>query len=1157
MASLQLAVVLIAVDAGVVAWATFIERSCGAAAAHFAVYDSTWFTTINALLAVNVLCAVVARFPWNRRQTGFVVTHAGILVLLAGCLASQRCGVEAQLPIFEGHAAHRAYQDSYHFELEISPQSTVATSASKAPPTEVISIPFVSGPFAWKQYQELAWFPWHLAYRSRGVLYDEDGVTLEVLDYRPDPEPSARVRLTVNGNQKELELAALLADSSDEPAEGRHVVEGKGHRVTIALPPDRLDLGFQIYLHKFQRKLDPGTGTASHYSSLVDFLDLESPPQRLRENVLITLNAPVDFADPQTGLTYRLFQSSFSGPSTPGDAEFDRLVGKDRSRDEVFLSRLSVNYDPGRGLKYLGSLMIVAGIVTVYYLRARFARKNESPPLPADLRSLPGEGTVAKHLLLTAFVFIGLAGTCRAEDGGKLDWSLWQRLPVFGEGRVVPLDTFARETVEVICGRADPTLAPPGGPPHKFTAAELVFSWLAEPAAWQKTPCLLAENAELRERLLKLPLDDENGHRLRYASPAEVERNSEELDRSLEDLDRRERQAKAEGKDFRLTGADKAVKTLVNAYSKFGLLTFDPKMVEAMPRRFHSRIRLAAGAWRKLAGDLQGARRISRDDEIRRLMIQASQSLQQLLALMHGSPFTLEKVEPPVVAFCKSADQLAARLTGADDAPLAALAADLRNQAEEMHLALYDNGETLYLVPAIDVGALEGNRSPGDDAKPWLSFPAIVCGSDDLLSAYPQPELRSVRRAWMEAKGAYLDRKAADRAPTFTAAMARLAESLRALGQRIEPLREKLPLRHRDQELIAATAYPPAGSTDVEVLYNRLDPFFWSWLVSLAATLSLLLAIGPLQKLLFWLGVALLTAAQVLTVAGLGLRAYVSGLVPLTGMFETVVFVALSVALLGLWFALLPLLALARHGVPARMEEVLGRRFFALSGAIVSFVAMVLAYYAPSTVMHRNIGAVTPILRDNFWLAVHVVTIMASYAAAAMALILGNIALGYYLFGRYAPPRDAASPARGRRPPPVCAVLARFTYTAIQITVLLLTAGTILGALWADKSWGRFWGWDPKEAWALISLLVYLVILHARYVGWSGNFGMTVAAVFGFTAILCTWYGVNFLWGTGMHSYGTGAGGQIEVIGAVLLNWLFLAAAAIRHAIETAGADEG
>ena len=114
-------------------------------------------------------------------------------------------------------------------------------------------------------------------------------------------------------------------------------------------------------------------------------------------------------------------------------------------------------------------------------------------------------------------------------------------------------------------------------------------------------------------------------------------------------------------------------------------------------------------------------------------------------------------------------------------------------------------------------------------------------------------------------------------------------------------------MRHRDQELIDATAYPPPGSTDAEVFYNRLDPFFWSWVVSLAATLCLLLAVGRWQKPLFWLGAAVLLVGQAFAAVGMGFRGYITGLVPLTGMFETVEFVALYAALLGLWFALLPL----------------------------------------------------------------------------------------------------------------------------------------------------------------------------------------------------------------------------------------------------------
>ena len=126
-----------------------------------------------------------------------------------------------------------------------------------------------------------------------------------------------------------------------------------------------------------------------------------------------------------------------------------------------------------------------------------------------------------------------------------------------------------------------------------------------------------------------------------------------------------------------------------------------------------------------------------------------------------------------------------------------------------------------------------------------------------------------------------------------------------------------------------------------------------------------------------------------------------------------------------------------------------------------------------------------------------------------------------------------------RRPPEACGILAGFIYTAIQITVLLLAAGTILGAVWADKAWGHFWSWDPKEVWALVSLLVYMLGLHIRRLGWSRDFGMAVTAVLGFTAILFTWYFVNFVLGSGMHSYGSGAGGQWAVIGALIIEWLF------------------
>jgi ABC-type transport system involved in cytochrome c biogenesis permease subunit len=295
-------------------------------------------------------------------------------------------------------------------------------------------------------------------------------------------------------------------------------------------------------------------------------------------------------------------------------------------------------------------------------------------------------------------------------------------------------------------------------------------------------------------------------------------------------------------------------------------------------------------------------------------------------------------------------------------------------------------------------------------------------------------------------------------------------------------------------------------------------------------------------------------------------------------------------------------------------DGLLDNRFFLLSSLLAATFGMVLAAYtgvqAPD-VMNPGVTSIAAVLRDNYWLTIHVLTIVSSYAAGALVWALGNIAMLYYLFGRYTPaktvsPSAALRPAgagdgamdrlktagRGLAPsalgqtlmagvrnlgsgdeslntssvlpPREVNTLAAFGYTGMKIAVLLLAAGTILGGLWADASWGRFWDWDPKEVWALISLLVYLAFLHGRYAGWVGTFGTNLGSVLCFQAIVFSWYGVNFLlpmihgWlrgdgqatAVGLHSYAVGAGGQEYVGIAVALNLLLVLAAWARYATE-------
>ena len=396
-ASSQLATVAITASAAVLAWATWLDSQYGLAAVQFGIYQSWWFAALAALLGLNVLAAALVRFPWKRRQIGFLIVHAGILVLLVGCWVSRQSGIEAQLAVFEGQRSSTAVEDTQHFELTIHPQGPTDAAA-----VQTFVVPFQPGPFNWDDYAALGWFPWRLAQRDCAILFDADGIRLDVLGYYSDSretaaegssgeirvepvpfvsadksrrskQPRARVRLAIDGKAEEFWLGDALFAPPDQPPK---IVKGSHRDVMIKLVRDRVDLGFQVALREFQRKLDPGTSRPSYYASRVDFLDAVGKP--LAEDVLIELNHPIPFTDPTTGRAYRLFQSSFSGPYRPGEPEFEQIVGGRENRDQLFQSIFTAAYDPGRELKYAGCLMIIAGIAVMYYMKAYFFRRKEA-----------------------------------------------------------------------------------------------------------------------------------------------------------------------------------------------------------------------------------------------------------------------------------------------------------------------------------------------------------------------------------------------------------------------------------------------------------------------------------------------------------------------------------------------------------------------------------------------------------------------------------------------------------------------------------------------------------------------------------------------------------------------------------------------------------
>jgi len=304
----------------------------------------------------------------------------------------------------------------------------------------------------------------------------------------------------------------------------------------------------------------------------------------------------------------------------------------------------------------------------------------------------------------------------------------------------------------------------------------------------------------------------------------------------------------------------------------------------------------------------------------------------------------------------------------------------------------------------------------------------------------------------------------------------------------------------------------PEWKIRLEVLYQKLHPFRWAWIfyalgaVVLGATWKYGRANG------YRIAWGLVLAGFAFQLFGFASRILIAGRPPVTNMYESVIWVAFGTVAFALVF-----------------EAIYRSRHFLLAAAPVAVLSLILADSQPAA-LNPAISPLVAVLQSNFWLTTHVLTITLGYAAFALALGVAHVALGQVIFGRKLSPE-----------------LANYVYRAMQVGVLLLAIGTVLGAVWANYSWGRFWDWDPKETWALIALLVYLFILHGRIAGKWAGFGLSVGAVLAFQSVIMAWYGVNFVLGVGLHSYGFGSGGFGVALTFVAAEIAFVALAIFRR----------
>ena len=288
-------------------------------------------------------------------------------------------------------------------------------------------------------------------------------------------------------------------------------------------------------------------------------------------------------------------------------------------------------------------------------------------------------------------------------------------------------------------------------------------------------------------------------------------------------------------------------------------------------------------------------------------------------------------------------------------------------------------------------------------------------------------------------------------------------------------------------------SYPSVTQLKAEQFYYKTPLIELCILIYLLAALVLGFGLSLPKPGLERLGTVLMLGALSAHSAVLGLRIFILERPPVANMFETVIYVP--------WVTMIASLFLRWRS---------GRSSLLLSGAIASVALLILLRLTNVSAGMENVQAV---LDSQYWLTVHVLMIVASYGVFVLAGTLAHIYLLPFLTGR---PRDED---RQR-------FLARSVLQGLYLGTALLIPATILGGVWAAESWGRFWDWDPKESWAFISSCVYLVGIHAYRYRRIGDRGLAIMAVIGLMSISFTWYGVNYILGTGLHSYGFGSGGE-------------------------------
>ncbi len=1190
--SLWLAAVLLLLLMVAMGSATVYETIYGTEQAKAAFYFAGWFRYLLVLLGANVSAAIALRYPFRRRLLPFLITHAGILVILLGALLSEVIGLDGRISLAKGQRG-----DSFIV------------------PGEVITLKAVRGAPATLEFGRGLKDPLKAVEQVKGARKSVDGVEIEVVRYLPDVRWEKRV--LNDGPRPHLAMEVVLSGPQGENTAwlvaGEHGQLGDKHADLLEI---RDPVGWQ---QLFDGETDTSKGIVriSHAEQTYDFpledcTDKAVPVGETGYTIRVlryfphaTVGANRTIENASDRPVNPAIEAEIAGPDGvakkiafarfPG---FHGRAGQDAAKDFKLLFLAAASQQESKGpIEFLGG---PTGEVAV-----RLTAAGSAPVI--RLISV-GEGIETPWPETTVRLL-------RRYDRARVQYEALPRSPIRKDRRQAVLlrirDSAADSSQELWLEKYSERTIQAGGKAYRVTYSGRVIPLgfeimlnqftlgyypgnarirsyesnvtITDPATGGAFDCVVSMNRPVtfggftfyqssyqksgNDYATVLSVARDPGRPIVFVgyaaamlgmvlllvrrlknqrgAPPRPPPSSPTVPEVHEDVSPPTTPRALEAElhacpvgtarprwGFRRTRALSLLAILLLSSRVFADMTNLPTSVDITPLkglivqhdgRYMPLDTLARDTiWRVTGSEtFQGAEPVSlllawvfdplawqrvplipiRQKSLRKEMeLPASRTLFSYQELLEHAPFhaLAERVEklPPDHKLD----------------PLESKVSKIRGKLVAMQQAF--RGETILLVP---------NADPEHPQARWRSAA--------WLTNTKQENMQEARRAWKRLGADFLS----DDATAFAKTAVRLLDRL-----------GNLPATYR----------PSPGKIETELRYNAVQPYRKAWMILGLAAISAAMALLFKRKWLDLLSGGLILVGFGIFTHGLMQRWTLAGSIPASNMFESLLFLSWGAA----GFAFLALFLFRHRSVP-------------LTAAAISAFSLCLADALP---IDHFIRPIAPVLVDTIWMSVHVPIIMISYSLLTIGVLIAHVQVGAMAFS---PGRKSLSET-----------LDRLLYWYILAGSLLLLVGIVTGSMWAASSWGRYWGWDPKEVWSLVALLGYVTIIHVRidrgrrtwrgavvglalglvvfvsvgarfaplsfgkvlalvgvglalvyFLQARGRFPMAAKSIMAFWLVIMTYVGVNYVLGTGLHSYGFGAGAvasRMCLIGAVDLGIL-------------------